>query len=398
MSDSAAVAAILHVDLDAFYAAVEQLADPSLRGRPVIVGGLGRRGVVAAASYEARAYGVHSAMPMGHARRACPDGVFLAPRFDAYGDASRAVMGILRSYTPLVEPIALDEAWVDGRGAQRQHGTGPEIGTEIRARIRDETGLTASVGVGTTKLVSKLASELAKPDGLLVVEPGTELAFLHPLDVSRLWGVGPATRRRLEGLGVRTIGDLADLPEAALQSALGRAHGSHLAALARNDDDRPVEPSRQPKSIGHEETFATDVSDRAELERDLLRFAERVATRLRESGLLARTIQLKARYGDFRTLTRSRTVADPTDLAEELARVGRELLTDLDVTPGLRLLGLAAQQLVPADGAQASLPLDAPSGLERERRADLERVVDDVRRRFGDEAVTRVSARRSPSS
>jgi len=218
------------------------------------------------------------------------------------------------------------------------------------------------------------------------------------LTTSRLWGVGPATRRRLEGLGVRTIGDLADLPEAALQNALGRAHGSHLAALARNDDDRPVEPSRQPKSIGHEETFATDVSDRAELERDLLRFAERVATRLRESGLLARTIQLKARYGDFRTLTRSRTVADPTDLAEELARVGRELLTDLDVTPGLRLLGLAAQQLVPADGAQASLPLDAPSGLERERRADLERVVDDVRRRFGDEAVTRVSARRSRSS
>jgi DNA polymerase IV len=393
--DGAAGAAILHVDLDAFYAAVEQRADPSLAGRPVIVGGLGRRGVVAAASYEAREYGVHSAMPMGVARRACPDGVFLAPRFDAYREASHAVMGILRSYTPLVEPISLDEAWVDVRGVRRRHGSGPEIAIALRARIRAETALAASVGVGTTKLVAKLASDLAKPDGLLVVEPGTELKFLHPLEVTRLWGVGPATRRRLERLGVRTIGDLAALPESALQHALGGAHGAHLAALARNDDDRPVEPNRQPKSIGHEETFDTDVSDRAALERDLLRFAERVGTRLRESGFLARTVQLKARYGDFRTLTRSCTVPDPTDLADDLARIGRELLGGVDVTPGLRLLGLSAQQLVPVDGAQGALPLDAPAGADRERRADLERVVDDVRRRFGDEAVTRVSARPS---
>ena len=246
--------------------------------------------------------------------------------------------------------------------------------------------------------MAKLACELAKPDGLLVVEPGTELAFLHPLDVSRLWGVGPATRRRLDRLGVRTIGDLAALPEAALQSALGRAHGSHLAALARNDDDRPVEPSRQPKSIGHEETFATDLTDRDTLERDVLRFAERIGARLREAGLVARTVQLKARYGDFRTLTRSRTMPEPTNLAEDLAGVGRELLADVDVTPGLRLLGLAAQQLVAVDGAQAALPLDAPAGVDRERRSDLERVVDDVRRRFGEEAVTRVSRRRSRSA
>jgi DNA polymerase IV len=389
VTDGAAAAAILHVDLDAFYAAVEQRDDPSLRGRPVIVGGLGRRGVVAAASYEARRFGVHSAMPTGRARRACPDGVFLAPRFDRYGDASRSVMTILRSYTPLVEPISLDEAFLDARGASRLHGTGPAIGAAIRARVRDETGLTASVGVGTTKLVAKLASELAKPDGLLLVEPGTEAAFLAPLDVRRLWGVGPATERRLARLGVRTVGDLAALPAAALEGALGRAHGAHLAALARNDDDRPVEPARPVKSIGHEETFATDVTDRAALERDLLRFAERVATRLRESRLQARTVQLKARYGDFRTITRSRTMSEPTELAEELARVGRQLLDDVDVRPGLRLLGLSAQQLVSLGEAQARLPLDAPAALERDRRGDLERTVEDLRRRFGDDAVTR---------
>jgi len=219
---SAASTAILHVDLDAFYASVEQRADPSLRGRPVIVGGLGPRGVVAAASYEARRYGVHSATPMARARRACPDGVFLAPRFDAYREASADVMAILRAVTPLVEPISLDEAFLDTRGAGR-HRTGAEIAAAVRARIRAETLLTASVGVATTKLVAKLASDLAKPDGLLVVEPGTEGAFLAPLDVTRLWGVGPATRRRLERLGVRTVADLTTIPLDALQRTLGRA-------------------------------------------------------------------------------------------------------------------------------------------------------------------------------
>ena len=388
-----AVAAILHVDLDAFYASVEQQADPTLRGRPVIVGGLGPRGVVAAASYEARRYGVYSATPMARARRACPDGVFLAPRFDAYTAASRAVMAILRSVTPLVEAISLDEAFLDTGGARRRLGTGPEIATAVRSRIRDETGLIASVGVGTTKLIAKLASELAKPDGLLVVEPGTEPAFLAPLDVARLWGVGPATRRRLERLGVRTVGDLAAIPEDALQRALGSANGSQLSGLAHNHDDRPVEPSRQAKSIGHEETFATDVTDRAALERDLVRFAERVAARLRDSAVLARTVQLKARYGDFRTVTRSRTLTEPTDLADDLAGVARELLDGIDVRAGLRLLGVAAHQLVPVADTQPRLPLDPPGGLDRTRRADLERAVDDLRRRFGDQAVTRAPSR-----
>jgi len=239
-------AAILHVDLDAFYASVEQRADPSLRGRPVIVGGLGPRGVVAAASYEARRYGVHSATPMARARRACPDGVFLAPRFDAYRDASRAVMAILRSVPPLVEAISLDEAFLDTRGAARRLGTGPEIATALRARIRDEADLTASVGVGTTKLIAKLASDLAKPDGLLVVEPGTETAFLAPLEVTRLWGVGPATRRRLARLGVRTVGELAAIPSDALQRALGRASGTQLSALVRCPPARQARHRRRP--------------------------------------------------------------------------------------------------------------------------------------------------------
>jgi DNA polymerase IV len=387
-------AGILHVDLDAFYASVEQLADPTLRGRPVVVGGLGGRGVVAAASYEARTFGIHSAMPMARARRACPDAVFLAPRFDAYTDASQAVMAILRSYTPLVEPISLDEAFLDARGARRLHGPARDIAVAVRARIRDETGLTASVGLATTKLLAKIASELAKPDGMLVVEPGDELTFLHPLDVGRLWGVGPATRRRLDRLGVHTIGDLAAVPDATLCHALGDAHGSHLHALALNDDDRPVEPDRHAKSIGHEETFATDVTDRARLEADLMRFAERVATRLRDAATAARTVQLKVRYADFRTITRSRTLPDATDVAHELVRVGRELLRDVELGDGVRLLGLSAQQLVPISEVQPRLALSA-TAADDARHASLERTVDQVRARYGEEAVTR--APRQPS-
>ena len=394
---SAAVdAAILHVDLDAFYASVEQHADPSLVGRPVVVGGLGPRGVVAAASYEARRFGIQSAMPMARARRACPDAVFLAPRFDAYQDASRAVMSILHSYTPLVEPISLDEAFLDVRGARRLHGTGADIARTIRGRVRDDTGLVASVGVATTKMLAKIASDLAKPDGMLTVTPGTELEFLHPLDVNRLWGVGPATRRRLERLGVRTVGDLAALPEPALQRALSRAHGAHLHALSHNIDERDVEPDRQAKSIGHEETFPTDVTDRARLDRDLVRFAERVATRLRAHTTVAKTVQLKARYADFRTVTRSRTLAEPTDLADDLARVGRELLAELPLGDGLRLLGLSAHQLLAVTGVQPALPFGgAADPAAGDHRADLERTLDDVRRRFGDEAVGR-AARTAP--
>ena len=395
---------ILHVDLDAFYASVEQLADPSLRGRPVVVGGLGRRGVVAAASYEARRFGIHSAMPMGRARRACPDAVFLAPRFDAYGDASREVMAILRDVTPLVEPIALDEAFLDIAGARRLHGSGPEIAVAVRERIDNETGLTASVGVATTKHVAKLASEQAKPDGMVVVEPGTELAFLHPLDVSRLWGVGPATRRRLEQLGVRRIGDLAAVPEDTLVHAVGDSHGRHLHALAWNRDDRGVQPDRVTKSVGHEETFPTDISDRAALQREVLRMSESVAERMRDAHLVGRTVQLKLRYASFRTITRSRTLPEPTDMASEIASVARELLDAVEVDDGFRLLGVAMQQLDEIDdtGAQGRLPLDTnpdtdtdtdtdsrgdPRRDARSRQRAVEQSKDAVRRRFGAGAV-----------
>ncbi|MGH9051146.1 MAG: DNA polymerase IV [Acidimicrobiia bacterium] len=379
---------ILHVDLDAFYASVEQLADPALRGRPVVVGGLGSRGVVAAASYEARRFGIHSAMPMGRARRACPDAVFLAPRFDAYNEASRAVMAVLRSFTPLVEPLALDEAFLDVAGARRLHGMAPEIGGAIRARVRDETGLVASVGVGTTKHVAKLASEEAKPDGLLVIEPGEELAFLHPLDVGRLWGVGPATRQRLEHIGVHTVGDLAALPEESLVHAVGVAQGRHLRALAWNHDDRAVEPHRTAKSIGHEETFPRDVADRAELERDLLRMSEQVGSRLRGAGMAGRTVSLKLRYGDFRTITRSRTSTDPTDVGAHIGAVARALLDAVDVGDGIRLLGVSVSQLDVAHPVQEQLPLKEAAGdAQPDRVAALERSVDALRGRFGDDAV-----------
>jgi DNA polymerase IV len=399
MAPSATEPTILHVDLDAFYASVEQLANPSLRGRPVIVGGLGRRGVVAAASYEARRFGVHSAMPMGRARRACPDGVFLAPRFDAYGDASRSVMAILRDVTPLVEPLALDEAFLDVSGARRLHGAAPEIARSLRHRIKGETGLVASVGVATTKFVAKLASDLAKPDGMLVVEAGTEIALIHPLEVRRLWGVGPKTGERLAQLGVRTIGDLAALPEDTLVHALGESHGRHLHALALNRDDRAVEPGREVKSIGHEETFPTDITDRDVLAREVLRMSERVAERMRDGRRAGRTVQLKLRYKDFRTITRSRTLPEPTNLAADIATVARTLLATAEIGDGIRLLGVAVQQLHEIDGTDADvgqtdqLPLDidrddtsAARGSDARQRA-VEDSMDAVRRRFGDDAV-----------
>jgi DNA polymerase-4 len=393
---------------------VEQHDDPTLAGRPVIVGGLGPRGVVAAASYEARGFGVYSATPMVRARRACPDGVFLAPRFDRYRDVSTEIMAILKSYTPLVEPISLDEAFLDVEGARRLHGTGPEIAVAVRTRVKADTGLNASVGVATTKLLAKLASDLCKPDGLLVVEPGTELDLLHPLGVRRLWGVGPATERKLTELGVSTVGELAALPEATLVSTLGRASGHHLHDLAWNRDERPVIPDQEVKSIGHEETFPLDLHDHEALDHRLVALADGVASRLRSAGVTARTVQLKVRFGDFTTVTRSRTLADPTDLAADLRRVAGELLHALDETPGVRLLGLSGQQLVrltPTTGDQGTLfPADAPGdergAPERSDRADpapdegrqaaLERSVDEVRARFGPGAVGHGAAHSLP--
>ncbi len=398
--DRSGTAAILHVDLDAFYASVEQLERPELQGQPVIVGGLGNRGVVAAASYEAREFGVHSAMPMARARRACPHGVFLAPRFEAYEAASKAVMSIFRSFTPLVEPLSLDEAFLDVHGALRLYGTGEEIAALIRERVKGETGLTVSVGVATTKFLAKIASDLAKPDGVVVVAPGEEIAFLHPLPVRKLWGVGPATQRRLDRFGVKTIGDLAALPEDTLTRALGNAHGRHLHALAWNHDERGVETTRVAKSIGHEETFAADVTDRTQLEREITRFADRVASRVRQSGLVGRTVQLKIRYHDFRTITRSRTLPEATDLAVDLRDTATVLLRAVDLGAGIRLLGLSMQQLEPAAVVQGALVLEEEVSVhdvdDRAQHRALERSVDQVRERYGDGSVLPARLVRSP--
>ena len=376
---------ILHVDLDAFYASVEILANPALQGKPVLVGGTGPRGVVAAASYEARKFGIHSAMPMARARRLCPQAVILPPRFDAYQAASRSVFEIFRSFTPLVEPISLDEAFLDVTGSVRLFGPGPEIGAAIRIRVRAETGLAASVGVSSSKLLAKLASDEAKPDGLFVVEPGRELEYLHPLPAGRLWGVGPATLRRLERYGVETVGDLAALPEASLIDALGRANGAHLHRLAHGQDDRPVEPDRETKSIGAEETFPKDVYDPEVLRREVFKLAEKAGSRLRGSGLAGRTVTLKVRYADFRTITRSHTVPETVSTDADIARVSQQLLARLDNDLGIRLLGVSVHNLTTTPAHQEELPWgDEPTSPPGEA---MQAAVDALRARFGDDAL-----------
>jgi DNA polymerase-4 len=383
--------------MDAFYAAVEVLADPSLSGKPVIVGGKGARGVVASCSYEARSYGVRSAMPSVRARRLCPHAVFVAGRYDLYQEHSRRLHGVLTSFTPLVEGIALDEAFLDVTGARRLWGSGPEIGAAIRAQVLAETGLWCSVGVAPSKFLAKLASEAAKPRagppgsgpapglGVKVVRPGEELAFLHPLPVEALWGVGPATRRRLDRFGIRTVGDLAVLSETTLTGALGESHGRHLHALAWARDDRPVEPDRAVKSVGHEETYTADHHDLPPLRAEVLRLSDAVANRLREAAVAGRTVTLKVRFADFRTITRSRTVPSPLEGGAAVARVALELLEAVDPSPGVRLLGVSVSNLAPRPGEQLRLGEDAGAGADREPA--VARAVDEVRRRFGDAAV-----------
>jgi len=380
-----AESSILHVDLDAFFAAVEARRDPSLVGKPVIVGGLGPRGVVSTANYEAREFGVHSAMAMAEARRRCPQAEFRAPDFEAYTDASRAVMAILHDVTELVEPLSLDEAFLDVAPARRTQGDAVDIARRIRAQVHAETGLVASVGVATTKMLAKIASDLAKPDGLLVVAPGTELEFLHPLPVARLWGVGAATQRKLDRLAVKTIGELAEIDDRVLVAALGEHAGRRLAALARNDDPRPVVPDREMKSIGAEETFAVDIRDPRELDRELVRLTDRIGRRVRERGVVARTIQLKIRFPDLSTITRAHTPPSPTDVASEILAIARMLLDSVDTAHGVRLLGVSAAQLGSTAAVQPAL--DFGEGVSDPRRAALERAADTVRNRYGDRAV-----------
>jgi len=400
---------ILHVDMDAFYASVEQRRDPALRNRPVVVGGTATRGVVASASYEARAYGVRSAMPTAIARRRCPNAVFLPGDHALYAEVSGRVMGIFRSVTPLVEPLSLDEAFLDVTGAGRLLGDGATIAARVRDAIATEEQLACSVGVASSKFLAKLASEVAKPKasptgpvggaGVVVVPVGGELDFLHPLPLQALWGVGPAMLERLGVLGITTVGELAALPLATVVAAVGRSTGAHLHALANGHDDRPVVVDRAARSISHEVTFETDRSDGAALVGVLVQLADGVAGRLRRGGIVGRTVVVKVRFADFRTLTRARTLTAATDDAATILRCGRELLASLDVSSGVRLLGLGvrglgeeeatAEQLeldlaVPSAGAGAASARPEPSSADR-RAANG--ALDAIRERFGADAI-----------
>lgn len=368
---------ILHVDLDAFYASVEALKDPRLAGKPVVVGGAGSRGVVMSASYEARAFGIRSAMPAVRARRLCPDAVFVPPDFESYRAHSNRFREILLSVTPLVEPISLDEAFLDVSGAHLLFGEPDEIAARIRHQVEGGVGVRCSVGVAPTKLVAKLASRRAKPDGLVVVRAGEVGAFLDPLPVRELWGVGEKTAETLGRLGIRTVGDLGRTPVAVLARLLGDQHAADLHRLAQGDDARAVVPYEAPKSLSHEETFDRDLDEPRELLREALGLSQRVAARLREDGYRARTITLKVRLATFTTLTRSRTLPAPTDVAADVYAVVREMFSAL---PGarrrIRLLGVAASGLVQAGEEQLAL-------LRGERWGDVERAVDRIERRFG---------------
>jgi len=369
---------ILHVDMDAFYASVEALKDPSLAGKPVIVGHPGSRGVVLSASYVARASGVGSAMPSARARRLCPEAVFVPPDFPAYRAFAVRLREVLLSFTPLVEPLSLDEAFLDVSGATTLFGPPTEIGKRVRAAVRSELSLVCSVGVAPNKLLAKLASAAAKPDGLLTVGSGEHaLAFLHRLPVEALWGVGERTHEVLSRLGARTVEDLAEMPVRILESVLGQQQARHLAALAAGRDDRPVIPYEPPKQVSHEETFEHDLDAEDQILRELLRLSFRVASRLRGEGFRARTVILKARLASFTTLTRSRTFADPTDTGADLFRTVTELYRAIPGTRRrIRLLGVAAGGLAAAGAEQLAL-------VRAGRWEDAERALDRIESRFG---------------
>ncbi|BCB88028.1 DNA polymerase IV [Phytohabitans suffuscus] len=373
---------ILHVDMDAFYASVEVHRDPSLKGRPVVVGGVGPRGVVSSASYEAREYGVRSAMPTGRARALCPAAVFIPPDFTAYTAASRAVMGIFRDVTPLVEPLSLDEAFLDVGGARRLLGPPAGIARLIRSRVQGELGLTCSVGVAPTKFVAKLGSTRAKPDGLVVVPSDQVLEFLHPLPVAALWGVGERAAETLGRLGLRTVGDVARAPVGMLRGALGEAASTHLHELSWGRDPRRVTPEQVDKSVGAEVTFDTDVADAAVIRRALLSLSEKTGTRLRRSGQVGRTVSIKVRLADFRTVNRSRTLPGPTDVAREVfdtAWALWEALWPRGVGERIRLVGVRVEGLARAGATPRQPTLGEPEHGWREAEA----AADAAAARFG---------------
>jgi len=379
--------------MDAFYASVEQRDRPETRGRPVIVGADPRgRGVVSASSYEARRFGVYSAMPIGRAFRLCPEGVFLPVDMDKYAGVSREIMAVLAAFTPLVEPLSIDEAFLDVTASRALHGDGAAIARGIKAQIRASVDLPASVGVASNKFVAKVASDLRKPDGLVIVEPGGEAEFLAQLPVSRLWGVGKVTGAVLESMGIRTIGQLALTPAANLDARFGK-HGADLLALARGRDDRPVEPDSAPKSMGAEETFDHDTRDVEVLRATLRGQSERVARELRAGGYAGRTVTLKLRFADFSTITRAHT-EDPTQDGLAIFSRARSLFDRVRLAQAVRLIGLSVSGLGPAGEGQLSFL--APDTVRRER---LARAMDSLAERFGEEAVrpaSLVRRRRTP--
>jgi DNA polymerase-4 len=373
---------VLHADLDAFYASVEQRDDPALRGRPVIVGG----GVVLACSYEAKARGVRSAMGGSKARLLCPDAVVVPPRFSAYVEASRTVREIFDHYAPVVEPLSIDEAFLDVRGLEHIHGTPPAIARALRAEVRARVGLPITVGLARTKFLAKVASAVAKPDGLLVVEPGRELAFLHPLPVERLWGVGKVTAAKLHACGLHTVGQIAQLPEATLVELLGRASGRHLHALAHVRDPRRVRSDRRRRSIGSQSALGRRRRSAEELDAVLVGIVDRVTRRMRRGRRIARTVVLRLRFGDYTRATRSRTMARATAQSEPILATARALLaaaSPLVEQKGLTLLGLSLTNLEEAVGVQLALP------FERDRDEAVDAAVDGVRERFGNRSITR---------
>ncbi|MCZ4123985.1 DNA polymerase IV [Streptomyces sp. H39-S7] len=357
---------ILHLDMDAFYAAVEQASKPSLRGKPVVVGGLGPRGVVATASYEARVHGIHSAMAMAHARRLAPNAAYLIPRFELYRRVSETVMGILGELSPLVEPLSLDEAFVDLEAGGTAE-TPREVAERVRARIRTATGLTASVGLAGSKLLAKIASEQGKPNGLMVVEPGTERELLDPMPVRVLPGVGPATGEHLRRAGIGTVGEVALAGESELVQLLGKSHGVSIYAMALGLDSRPVVADRDAKSVSVEDTFDVDLTDRVRVRSELDRLADRCVRRLREAGRSGRTVVIKVRSYDFSTLTRSETLRAPTDDPGVVRETARRLLEGVDTANGVRLLGVGVTGL--ADFTQEDLFAQAAE-LEAEQVAE----------------------------
>jgi len=368
---------ILHVDMDAFYASVEVLKVPSLRGRAVVVGSPGPRGVVMSASYEARRFGVHSAMPSARARRLCPEAVFVPPDFSSYRAYSTRLREIFLSITPVVEPLSLDEAFLDIGGATTLFGPPQEIARLVRERVLQELTLVCSVGVAANKLLAKMGSARAKPDGVVVVPAAETTTFLHPLPVTALWGVGGKTHEVLERLGVRTVGELAELPLRVLERALGDGPARYLHDLAAGRDDRRVVPYEPPKQVSHEETFDHDLDAPERINRELLRLSFRVASRLRKEGYRARTVVLKARLASFTTLTRSRTLADPTDTGATIYGIVADLYAHIPgASKRIRLLGVAGSGLVPSGAEQLAL-------VRAGRWEDAERALDRIEARFG---------------